>query len=102
MHSLPVEDLEDVVPEPGNRTPAVPVLRTRLRSSLPAIRTCPPAQDLQRASQSYGAGSLGRPYQAARWYSWISPPSTSTRSIGPVREVVLSGATGASRPMPRC
>jgi len=33
---------------------------------------------------------LVRRYQAARWYSWMSPPSTSIRSIDPVRSVTSS------------
>ena len=69
--------------KPGNRTPAVPVLRIRLRS---LTQTQPAA--------CIGAGSLGPPCLAARWYSWMSPPSTSTRSIGPVRGGTSSGAAG--------
>jgi hypothetical protein len=46
---------------PGAQDPAEVSHRQPLGPSQPL--------DLQRTSQPYRAGSLGRPYQAARWYS---------------------------------
>src|ERR1700737_4709159 len=53
----------------------------------PILRTC-------SLHPIHAVPGVGRPYQAARWYSWISPPSTSTRPIGPVGRGSSSGATG--------
>jgi hypothetical protein len=61
---------------------------------------------LGRQPRSWTVRLAGVQRHAARWYSWMSPPRTSTRSTrlsGPDRSGATSaGGIGTSRSLPRC
>jgi len=66
-------------------------------------------RDLREANEILKAATIffaRERLQAACWYSWMSPPSTSTRSMcraGPAVDVVVGAAgCGTVRLRPRC
>ena len=66
----------------------------RLAKSAPCATRVPSCREVVSAGVGFLYPDSGQ--AAARWYSWMSPPSRSWRSIGPVRG--RGGGSGAWRP----